>query len=130
MSLIKSQLIQIITEKNPHLFLRDVERIVATIFNEITNSLAAGRRVELRGFGAFSIQERKERVGRNPRTGDAVMVQAKSIPRFKTGKELSSNEILKKYKSAIESGLVKSYNTYKEAEKERSKMRKEILGIK
>jgi integration host factor subunit beta len=88
MSLIKSQLIQIITEKNPHLFLRDSERIVATIFNEITNSLAAGRRVELRGFGAFSIQERKKRVGRNPRTGDAVMVEAKSIPRFKTGKEL------------------------------------------
>ncbi len=88
MSLIKSKLIQIITEKNPHLFVRDVERIVATIFNEITNSLAEGKRVELRGFGAFSIQKRKERIGRNPRTGEAVMVDAKSIPRFKTGKEL------------------------------------------
>ena len=88
MSLIKSKLIQIITEKNPHLFVRDVERIVATIFNEITNSLAEGKRVELRGFGAFSVQKRKERVGRNPRTGEAVMVNAKQIPRFKTGKEL------------------------------------------
>tara|TARA_Y200000002_G_scaffold369457_1_gene363609 strand:- start:1214 stop:1534 length:321 start_codon:yes stop_codon:yes gene_type:complete len=88
MSLIKSQLIQIITEKNPHLFQRDVERIVATIFNEITNSLSNGKRVELRGFGAFSVQKRKERIGRNPRTGEAVMVEAKAIPRFKTGKEL------------------------------------------
>ncbi len=88
MSLIKSQLIQIITEKNPHLFVRDVERIVATIFNEITHSLADGKRVELRGFGAFSVQKRKQRVGRNPRTGEAVMVEAKAIPRFKTGKEL------------------------------------------
>ena len=88
MSLIKSKLIQIITEKNPHLFLRDVERIVATIFNEITHSLAEGKRVELRGFGAFSVQQRKQRIGRNPRTGEAVMVEAKAIPRFKTGKEL------------------------------------------
>ena len=88
MSLIKSQLIQIINDKHPHLYQRDCERIVATIFNEITNSLAEGKRVELRGFGAFSVQKRKERVGRNPRTGDPVMVDAKAIPRFKTGKEL------------------------------------------
>ena len=88
MSLIKSQLIQNITEANPHLFIRDVERIVNTIFNEISNSLAAGKRVELRGFGAFSIQHRKERIGRNPRTGESVNVEEKYIPRFKTGKEL------------------------------------------
>ena len=88
MSLIKSQLIQIINDKHPHLYQRDCERIVATIFNEITNSLAEGKRVELRGFGAFSIQKRKQRIGRNPRTGEAVMVDAKAIPRFKTGKEL------------------------------------------
>ena len=88
MSLIKSKLIQNITEKNPHLFIRDVERIVATIFNEITHSLAEGKRVELRGFGAFSVQKRKQRIGRNPRTGETVMVEAKAIPRFKTGKEL------------------------------------------
>ena len=88
MSLIKSQLIQNITEANPHLFVRDVERIVNTIFNEISNSLASGKRVELRGFGAFSVQHRKERVWRNPRTGETVSVEEKYIPRFKTGKEL------------------------------------------
>lgn len=88
MSLIKSQLIQNITEANPHLFVRDVERIVNTIFNEISNSLASGKRVELRGFGAFSVQHRKQRIGRNPRTGESVNVEEKYIPRFKTGKEL------------------------------------------
>ena len=88
MSLIKSQLIQNITEANPHLFVRDVERIVNTIFSEITHSLAKGKRVELRGFGAFSVQHRKERVGRNPRTGESVNVEEKFIPRFKTGKDL------------------------------------------
>ena len=88
MSLIKSQLIQDITDQNPHLYIKDVERIVNTIFSEITKSLADGRRVELRGFGAFSVQKRKERIGRNPRTGDAVNVSEKYIPRFKSGKEL------------------------------------------
>ncbi len=88
MSLIKSQLIQNITEANPHLFVRDVERIVNTIFSEITHSLAKGKRVELRGFGAFSVQHRKERVGRNPRTGESVNVEEKFIPRFKSGKDL------------------------------------------
>ena len=88
MSLIKSQLIQNITDQNPHLYIKDVERIINTIFSEITKSLADGRRVELRGFGAFSVQKRKERVGRNPRTGSAVKVSEKYIPRFKSGKEL------------------------------------------
>ena len=88
MSLIKSQLIQNITDQNPHLYIKDVERIVNTIFSEITKSLSEGRRVELRGFGAFSVQKRKERIGRNPRTGDSVKVSEKYIPRFKSGKEL------------------------------------------
>ena len=88
MSLIKSQLVQNITDQNPHLYIKDVERIINSIFSEITKSLAEGRRVELRGFGAFSVQTRKERIGRNPRTGDAVTVSAKYIPRFKQGKEL------------------------------------------
>ena len=88
MSLIKSKLIQNITDSNPHLFVRDVERIVNTIFNEITTSLSEGKRVELRGFGAFSVKHRKERTGRNPRTGEAVEVEEKFIPVFKTGKEL------------------------------------------
>ena len=88
MSLIKSKLIQNITDSNPHLFVRDVERIVNTIFNEITVSLSEGKRVELRGFGAFSVQHRKQRTGRNPRTGESVNVDEKYIPRFKSGKEL------------------------------------------
>ena len=84
----KSELIQKLAEANPHLYLRDVERIVTTIFDEITGALADGDRVELRGFGAFSVKERGARTGRNPRTGEAVDVPAKYIPYFKTGKQL------------------------------------------
>lgn len=84
----KSELIARLAEANPHLYQRDVERIVTTIFEEITNSLARGDRVELRGFGAFSVKERGARIGRNPRTGEAVNVAAKFIPYFKTGKQL------------------------------------------
>ena len=84
----KSELIQRIAELNPHLYQRDVERIVSTIFDEITDALARGDRVELRGFGAFSVKQRGARVGRNPRTGAAVKVAEKWIPFFKTGKQL------------------------------------------
>jgi|TARA_R110002072_G_scaffold45001_3_gene125378 integration host factor subunit beta len=84
----KSELIQRIAEQNPHLYHRDVERIVTTIFEEITDALAQGSRVELRGFGAFSVKAREARVGRNPRTGEAVPVDAKMVPFFKTGKQL------------------------------------------
>lgn len=84
----KSELIARLAEANPHLYQRDVERIVTTIFDEITNALAQGDRVELRGFGAFSVKERGARTGRNPRTGDSVSVDAKYIPYFKTGKQL------------------------------------------
>ncbi|MBL6959114.1 MAG: integration host factor subunit beta [Rhodospirillales bacterium] len=84
----KSELIQRLAEANPHLYQRDVERIVTTIFDEITAALAQGDRVELRGFGAFSVKERGARTGRNPRTGEAVQVSAKYIPYFKTGKQL------------------------------------------
>ena len=84
----KSELIARLAEANPHLYQRDVERIVTTIFDEITNALADGDRVELRGFGAFSVKERGARTGRNPRTGDSVDVDAKYIPYFKTGKQL------------------------------------------
>ncbi len=86
--MIKSELIQKIAEDNPHLFQRDVERIVATIFEEIIEAMAAGNRVELRGFGAFSVKRRDARVGRNPRTGDSVEVEEKHVPFFKTGKLL------------------------------------------
>ena len=86
--MIRSELIQKIADENPHLYQRDVERIVNTIFEEITNAMARGDRVELRGFGAFSVKKRDARVGRNPRTGDAVEVEEKHVPFFKTGKLL------------------------------------------
>ena len=86
--MIRSELIQIITDQNPHLYQRDVERIVNTIFDEITGAMAQGDRVELRGFGAFSVKKRDARVGRNPRTGEAVNVEEKHVPFFKTGKLL------------------------------------------
>ena len=84
----KSELILRLAELNPHLYQRDVERIVTTVFDEITAALARGHRVELRGFGAFSVKQRGSRVGRNPRTGESVSVTAKHIPYFKTGKQL------------------------------------------
>jgi integration host factor subunit beta len=86
--MIRSELVAVIAEQNPHLTIRDVEQIVGTVFDEITDALAQGRRVELRGFGAFSTRARDARTGRNPRTGDAVKVDAKRVPYFKPGKEL------------------------------------------
>ena len=86
--MIKSELIQLIADKNPHLYLRDVENIVNAIFGEITDALANGDRVELRGFGAFSAKSRSARTGRNPRTGESVEVEEKHVPFFKTGKLL------------------------------------------
>mgnify|MGYP000654550745 CR=1 FL=1 len=86
--MIKSELVQKIVDENPHLYQRDVERIVGTIFDEIIDAMAEGKRVELRGFGAFSIKKRDARVGRNPRTGESVKVEEKHVPFFKTGKLL------------------------------------------
>ena len=86
--MIKSELVQAIAERNPHLYQRDVENIVNAILDEITGALANGDRVELRGFGAFSVKNRPARLGRNPRTGDKVEVEEKWVPFFKTGKEL------------------------------------------
>src|SRR5579871_762694 len=84
----KSELISELSTANPHLLSRDVELIVGTIFNEITSALARGERVELRGFGAFTVKRRDARTGRNPRTGEAVPVDEKAVPFFKAGKEL------------------------------------------
>ncbi len=89
--MIKSELISRLAEANPHLYQRDVERIVSTIFEEIAAALARGDRVELRGFGAFSVKHRPARIGRNPRTGETVHVGEKYVPFFKTGKELRLN---------------------------------------
>jgi len=86
--MIRSELVEKIAEDNPHLYHRDVERIVSTIFNEVIEAMADGNRVELRGFGAFSVKKRNARVGRNPRTGDSVSVDEKHVPFFKTGKLL------------------------------------------
>ncbi len=84
----KSELILKLSENNPHLYQRDVERIVSTIFDEISLALARGDRVELRGFGAFSVKTRDARTGRNPRTGESVQVARKFVPFFKSGKDL------------------------------------------
>ncbi len=86
--MIRSELIQKIADENPHLYQRDVERIVNTVFSEITDAMASGNRVELRGFGAFSVKKRDARLGRNPRTGESVAVEEKHVPFFKTGKLL------------------------------------------
>lgn len=84
----KSELIAELAAANPHLLARDAELIVATVFEQIVLALAAGERVELRGFGAFTIKRRNARTGRNPRTGEAVAVDEKFVPFFKAGKEL------------------------------------------
>ncbi len=84
----KSELIAELSRDNPHLLGRDIETIVATIFDEITAALARGERIELRGFGAFTVKRRDARTGRNPRTGAAVPVEEKAVPFFKAGKEL------------------------------------------
>ncbi len=86
--MIRSELIQKIADENPHLTQRHVERIVNTVFEEIILALSRGDRVELRGFGAFSVKARDARLGRNPRTGESVQVEEKNVPFFKTGKLL------------------------------------------
>jgi len=87
-SMIKSELIARLASENPHLTQRDVERVVTVILDCMTDALEKGGRVELRGFGAFSVRARPARAGRNPRTGDTVSVKAKRVPFFKSGKEL------------------------------------------
>ena len=82
----KSELIARLAEQNPSLYHRDLEQLVNTVFETITKALENGDRVELRGFGAFSVRERKARIGRNPRTGEPVNVEAKRMPFFKMGK--------------------------------------------
>jgi integration host factor subunit beta len=86
--MVKSELIARLAEMNPHLYQRDIERIVSTIFEEISRALARGDRVELRGFGAYSVKRRSARMARNPRSGESVSVSEKHVPFSKTGKEL------------------------------------------
>ena len=84
----KSELIARLAERYPHLYRRDLERVVNTVFDEIGEALTGGDRVELRGFGSFSVRRREARTGRNPRTGAEVAVAGKRLPFFKTGKSL------------------------------------------
>jgi integration host factor subunit beta len=86
--MIKSELIAELAKKNPHLYQRDIELIVNTFFETISDAMSRGERIELRGFGAFAVKKRGARLGRNPKTGEAVQVDAKHTPHFKTGKEL------------------------------------------
>jgi integration host factor subunit beta len=86
--MIKSELVARLAQRYPHLYHRDVERVLTTVLDKISGSLANGDRVELRGFGAFSVKVRPARQGRNPRTGAPVNVEEKRVPFFRTGKEL------------------------------------------
>ncbi len=86
--MIKSELIAALSKENPHLTQKDIERVVSVILERMIHALEDGGRVELRGFGAFSVRPRDARAGRNPRTGEAVKVRAKHVPFFKAGKEL------------------------------------------
>ena len=86
--MLKSELIKRIASQNPHLYDRDIEKVVNAIFGEMVDALRRGDRVELRGFGAFSVKLREARQGRNPKTGAVVAVGKKAVPYFKTGKEM------------------------------------------
>jgi integration host factor subunit beta len=86
--MIKSELIAKLATENPHLTQKDIERVVGVILDRMIGALEDGGRVELRGFGAFSVRSRPARAGRNPRTGEPVDVKAKHVPFFKSGKEL------------------------------------------
>jgi integration host factor subunit beta len=85
---IRSELVEKLCDDHPDLTVKEIERVVTAFFDSVIDQLAAGGRVELRGFGAFSTREREARRGRNPRTGAAVEVDAKRVPYFKPGKEM------------------------------------------
>ena len=88
--MLRSELVQKLADENTHLRPQDLERVVDVILDEIATALENGSRVELRGFGAFSVRKRDSRTGRNPRTGESVPVDEKYVPFFKAGKELRS----------------------------------------
>jgi len=86
--MVRSELVRQMAQDNPHLTMADIERVVNTVLEEIVAHLAAGGRVELRGFGGFSLRHRAARLGRNPRTGESVAVPEKSAVLFRAGKDL------------------------------------------
>jgi integration host factor subunit beta len=87
-TLTKSELIERLAERNPRLVARDADEAVNTMLDAMTEALAGGQRIEIRGFGSFALNYRPPRVGRNPKSGDRVQVPAKHVPHFKAGKEL------------------------------------------
>jgi integration host factor subunit beta len=120
--MIKSQLVERIAQQNPHLYQRDVERIVDAMLDEIIGALARGGRVELRGFGVFATKIREQRTGRNPRTGGLVTVQKKAVPFFRTGKEMRARLNAKPEKSvvSVRTGLVHPVGDDGEHEQDRA----------
>jgi integration host factor subunit beta len=88
MAITKSDLIERLTEKQPQFTSKDVELIVKSLLEEMSQTLATGGRIEIRGFGSFSLHYRESRVGRNPKTGEKVDLSGKYVPHFKPGKEL------------------------------------------
>ncbi len=88
MAMTKSELIEILSRKQKHLPAKDVELAVKHLLELMSNALASGERIEIRGFGSFSLHYRPPRLGRNPKTGDAVALSGKYVPHFKPGKDL------------------------------------------
>jgi integration host factor subunit beta len=113
---IKSELIDRISVQNPHLYRQDAEKIVNTIFSEITAAMARGDRVELRGFGAFFVKFREGRTGRNPRTGALVSVGRKAVPFFRSGKEMKS--LLNAHGNTAENGNQRLWDADSKGSKE------------
>jgi integration host factor subunit beta len=99
-SMMKSELIERIARKQSHLAYKDVELAVKSLLEQMSNSLSNGERIEIRGFGSFSLHYRPPRAGRNPKTGDSVSLPGKHVPHFKPGKELRErvNDSMKKEK--------------------------------
>lgn len=109
----KSELIELIAQKQKHLSYKDVEFAVKTMIEQMAQSLASGERIEIRGFGSFSLHFRPPRMGRNPKTGDPVPLAGKHVPHFKPGKELRErvNAMLERESSRASSAHVEKLLT-------------------
>lgn len=100
----KSELIEILAAKNSHLNHKDVELAVKSLIEQMSQSLSTGNRIEIRGFGSFSLHYRPPRMGRNPKTGEAVALAAKYVPHFKPGKELRERVDFNEQQASGDSG--------------------------
>jgi integration host factor, beta subunit len=99
----KSELIERLARKQPHLAYKDVELAVKSMLEQMSQALASGQRIEIRGFGSFSLHHRPPRMGRNPKSGDAVALPGKYVPHFKPGKELRERVNTSRNKTAARS---------------------------